>query len=322
MIILKNYIAIFIVSFVCFTLILFMGMNFIFADSDNNVADGSSGSDVIEVVDPSEPENEVDKEPVDERTELEKLVDDSSRVNVVVFGIDGERADTIMLVSYDPDNQLMDVISVPRDTYYHYPGYDRKDQKKINAVYGYRTDGGSEGMKRAVSETLGIPVDNYVKVKYSSVKDIVDLIGGVEVNIPFKMDYDDPYCSPELHIHFEPGVQTLYGQDAIEYLRFRKNNDGTHDDGDLARIKRQQDFAIKAVKKSIGPKLPQVITTAYSFVKTDMELGDMLYYGSKAIGFDTADISTYQLPGEWDGTYIRKDAAAAEQMLIDIYSKQ
>lgn len=263
-----------------------------------------------------------DQEVIDNRTELQKLVDESERINVLVFGTDGARADTIMLASYDPSRQLVDVISIPRDTYHYVPGHERSDQKKINAVYGLgKSDGGSLGMKQEIANLLGIPVHYYVKVSYSGVADIIDLIGGVQVNVPFNMDYDDEYADPPLNIHIPKGLQVLNGQNSMKYLRWRQNNDGSNQGGDIGRISRQQEFVILAAKKAIGPKLPVVMKTAFNYVHTDMGINDAIYYANSLVEFNTSRIDTYRLPGEWTGYYYVHDPAEAEDMLTSIYSR-
>lgn len=262
-----------------------------------------------------------EEEVVDSRTELQKLVDDSARINVLIFGTDGARADTIMLASYDPEVQQVDVMSIPRDTYHYVPGHERSDQKKINAVYGLKNDGGRLGMKQEAANLLGIPVHYYVKVSYSGVADIIDLIGGVKVNVPFNMNYDDEYANPPLHIHINQGSQVLDGTNSMKYLRWRQNNDGSNQTGDIGRIQRQQEFVILTAKKAIGPKLPVVMKTAFNYVSTDMGLNDVIYYANNLVEFNTNNIDTYRLPGEWTGFYYVHDPAETESMLTEIYSK-
>ena len=110
-------------------------------------------------------------------TSFEDLVEYSNRVNILVLGNDGGRADTIMFVSYDPDYQIVDILTVPRDTYNEVPGYDKPGQHKINSVFGYgQVDGGSNGMKTQVSKLLGVPIHHFVTLDYKAVKDIVKKI--------------------------------------------------------------------------------------------------------------------------------------------------
>lgn len=145
------------------------------------------------------------------------------RVNILVFGTDGVRADTILVLSYEVSAQSIDIISIPRDTYHHVPGHNNKDQKKINAVYGFgKGDGGSPGMKQQIANLLNMPMHYFVKVDYNGVSDIIDVIGGVEVDVHRNLYYDDPKATPPLHIHISKGVQVLDGKNSVGYLRWRK----------------------------------------------------------------------------------------------------
>ncbi len=262
--------------------------------------------------------------PVDTRTELERLVDASDRVNIVAFGTDGGRADTIMFVSYSPSDQLLDVISIPRDTYHPVEGHNLSGQKKINAVYGFKDGGGSVGMKGAVQDVLNVPVDYYVKLNYNGVENIIDVLGGVEINVFKHLKYDDPWSKPPLHIDIPAGKQVLNGENAIKYLRWRKNNDEPGD-GDIGRIQRQQEFVIAAAKKAFSFKLPVVIKTTFNYIRTDMALDSMLYYGTTATDFKFSELKTYKLPGDVTTisrvSYLLHDPADTEQMMIDLYNR-
>jgi LCP family protein required for cell wall assembly len=315
----KFYLKIFISSLFVFSLI-FSGAFYMIT---KNAKDTSSQKPPIAPIVIADDSGEIEV-PVDTRTELERLVDASDRINVVAFGIDGGRADTIMFVSYSPSDQLLDVISIPRDTYHAVEGHNLSGQKKINAVYGFKENGGSVGMKGAVSSVLNVPVDHYIKLNYRGVANIVDVLGGVEVNVFKHLKYDDPWSNPPLHIDIPAGRQVLNGDNAIKYLRWRKNNDEAGD-GDIGRIQRQQDFVIAAAKKAFSFKLPVVIKTTFSYIRTDMELDKMLYYGTTATDFNFSNLKTYKLPGDVTNisrvSYLLHDPADTEQMMIDIYNR-
>lgn len=273
------------------------------------------------VVEEPEEEEEVVVEPVKTEEELwqEALVD-SDRVNVLLFGTDGFRADTLIFISYSKAEEDVVMLTIPRDTKHEVVGMNALGQDKINAVFCFPGEmGGADNQRKAISEILGVPIHYYVKVNYYGLRAIVDTVGGIDVNIPFKMDYDDKYAKPELHIHFEPGPQRLSGQEAMEFLRWRKNNDGTGD-SDLARTKRQQDFILKVVKKSFGMNTSKVIKICYEYVTTDLELEDVLYFGTDLIGFDFDNVRKMSLPGEADYRYFYQDVEKTKEMMQDIYS--
>ena len=312
----RLYLRIFLISFVSFSIILSAGM---FAFSRANPDERVREDDIKDVV---VLQDELDKSEEDKRTDLEKAIDESERINVLVYGIDGGRADTIMLVSYDPQNKLIDVVSVPRDTYHYVPGHEAADQKKINAVYGFKSGGGSDGLKKEVSSLLNVPISYYVKVRYEGVEDIVNVLGGVEMTIPFDMKYDDPYADPPLHIDLKKGPKVLNGDEAIQFLRWRKNN-GESGDGDIGRIARQQKFLTAAAKKAFSFKLPSVIKTAFNYIYTDMNIDEMILYGTTAVGMDLNELKTYRLPSASNefGAYYIHDPLQTEEMMLEIYKR-
>ncbi len=262
----------------------------------------------------------------DSEKALEAEYSKLKRINVLVAGIESERTDTLMLFSFDQQENKLDIISVPRDTYidsvYKDPG-----RKKINSVYGYPgSKGGMKGSVSAVSKILNIPVHEYVSVDYDAVRQIVDAVGGVKVDIPFNMKYDDPYAEPPLHINFKKGEQTIDGDEAVEYLRWRKNNNGSHsDEGDIGRIKRQQEFVVSSIKQSLNPvKLTKVIKAGLDNTKTSLDIGQALYYSSKLAKIKDEDINAYSIIGEEETInglwYFKNDAKKTRELIRAIYN--
>lgn len=248
-----------------------------------------------------------------------EAIRESDRVNVLLFGTDGQRADTLIFLSYSKKDKDVTMVSVPRDTKHEVEGMNYLGQDKINAVYCFGNNmGGSENQRKAVEEILGVPIHYYIRVNYNGLKAVVDTIGGVEVYVPRDMDYDDPYATPELHIHLDQGTQVLDGDKAMQYIRWRKNNDGTGD-SDMARQQRQQDFILEVVKKSFGLNITKVIGITYDYVRTSMSKEDLLYYGSELIGFDFSTVNKYTLPGEADYSYYYQDLAETKLLMQEIY---
>lgn len=315
---LKFYLKVFITALALFSLV-FGGMFYAITKNAKETTKPKPPETPIFIADESE-------EPVQEdtRTELERLVDASDRLNVLAFGVTKEQlADTIMFISYSPSDQLLDVVSIPRDTYHYVAGHDNWDQKKINAVYGFKNSG-SLGMKREVSEVLNVPIDYYIRLNYAGVENIVDVLDGVEINVFKHLVYDDPLASPPLHIDIPAGKQVLNGENAVKYLRWRKNN-GEDGDGDIGRIKRQQAFVIAAAKKAFSLKLPVVVKTTFNYMKTDMKMDTMIYYATLASEFNFSNVETHRLPGNVKNidrhSYLIHDPAATEEMMISIYNR-
>jgi LCP family protein required for cell wall assembly len=223
-------------------------------------------------------------------TTVGKAASNKKRFNILVAGLENQRTDTLMVVSYDIEGKTTDIISLPRDTYLPRNEDDGPEFKKINAVYAKE---GMEGLTLRVQELLGIPIEKYAVIDYEAVIACVDLIGGVEVNVPFHMEYTDPYDDPPLYIDIPEGVQFLNGEQSLKFLRYRKG----YDNQDLGRIEAQQQFIKSFTKKALGFQLPALIKEAYSHIETNIHAADLLNLSSDLIGFSADNISMNTLPG-------------------------
>ena len=322
----KFYVKVFFVAFIGF-LLLFTGLLFAFDSLYSPSGSKTSASEQTTEPPKLNDEDEIDEidDPLDGRTELQKIAEASSRINIIAFGLNEMLADTMMLFSYDPEMNHIDVLSIPRDTYHFIEGYNDPSYKKMNAVYGFSEIGGVNGMKKILSEFLGIPIDYYLKVDFKAVEAVVNTLGGYAVTVPFDMEYDDYYDTPPLHINFKKGYQVLNGSDTVKFLRFRKNNSGTIVEGDVHRIPRQQHFVNAMINQAVSSKLPSVINTIIggNYVKTDMTIEEALSLAIKAASIKSEDISFYMLEGEakmLNGTsYWIHDPAKLEIMLYALY---
>ena len=259
---------------------------------------------------------------------LEEALKESKRINVLLLGLEDIRTDTIIFASFHPDDKKVDIISIPRDTYIHRKGYNAAEQRKINAIYGSH---GVEGVKKAVSHVLGgVPIHNYVILDYKGVEKIVNSIGGVEVMVPFHMKYSDPSSNPPLNIDIPEGKQKLNGKQSLDFLRYRKGNDKKtgYIDGDLGRIKAQQEFLKAFVDKALSYKLPLVIKNGFDYVKTDISLIEGINYSTNVLGIKVEDFKFKILPGEGefkkiDGkllSYYIYNPLETKKILEDIYN--
>jgi polyisoprenyl-teichoic acid--peptidoglycan teichoic acid transferase len=158
----------------------------------------------------------------------------NDKLTFILLGYDAvdefaHRSDTLMVGSIDFYAKEVKVLSIPRDTLIHVPGYSFM---KVNAAYALGED---DLVRRTVEEFTGIQVDYVVTVNYQGFVDVVNALGGVDINVDRSMNYDDR--RGDVHIHIEPGEHHFDGQTALEYARFR------HDArGDLGRIERQQNL--------------------------------------------------------------------------------
>lgn len=196
----------------------------------------------------------------------------------------GSNADTMIVCMYDTVNQTVGMVSIPRDTLV--------ESGKLNAVY----QDGIETLRDTISDMLGIPIDFYVGINMDGFKVLVDELGGIEFNVPVHMSYDDP--TQDLHIHYEPGLQHLDGQDVLNVARCRKNSDGpgtypdniysAYPDNDIGRTRTQQQLIAAILKKALSnpQKINSYIEIFLEYVNTDLEFGEMLWFAEPALSFD------------------------------------
>lgn len=204
-------------------------------------------------------------------------------------------ADAIMLVTYDVPNQKVGMLSVPRDTL-----VDESFPKINSSLHD-----GIDNLQSVVSELVGYPIDFYISIDLDGFVELVDAVGGVEFNVPVEMYYNDP--SQDLNIFFQPGMQHLDGQEAMEVCRFRKNADGTgYPMGDIQRSETVRNLMITVAKKLVANigKLDQFVDILQRNVETNLSGTDLTWFVTKAIGIqlDTG-VQGNALPGDGNTTY-------------------
>jgi len=253
---------------------------------------------------------EIVKGKTDEENEPKDSV---SYINVLVLGLDDDemRSDVIALINYSPNENKMNILSIARDTRVKFNG----KYTKINSLIG---KGGEKTVIDMVEDITGLPVDYYVTLNFKGFREIVDALDGVEIDVPFDMDYDDPYQN--LHIHLKKGKQVLDGKKAEQFVRYRKGNhqgEG-YEDGDLGRIKMQQLFIEEFVKQKIKLKYllkaNEIFYTLKKNMRTNIEIGDIRYFIRDIKNIKTPVIEGYTLPGysryigsQWFYIYNKKE---------------
>lgn len=220
----------------------------------------------------------------------------------LVAGLDvaSGATDTMLLLSYDINDKTIQGLNLPRDTIMNVS----YNSKRLNTIYtinkgkdkATQAEKGMTALKEHVSHLTGILPDYYVLLEWEAIGELVDALGGVEFNVPFDMDYDDPY--QDLHIHQKAGLRVLSGDDAMQVIRHRKNNDGSHSAGDVGRLSIQQDFLKAVVKKCLQPatflKVPALAEIFAENVKTDLTVGNILAFAKSAYGMDPATGVSFQ----------------------------
>ncbi len=223
--------------------------------------------------------------------------DDPPNYNVILIGTDkgGYRTDTMMVATYNKEENKAYVMQLPRDTYVENNG--RRD-KKLNSAYF----SGIDQLKKEVKLAYCIDVDKYLAVELDGFVQAIDALGGVEVDVPINMDYDDPTPGQDLHIHIKKGKQVLDGAAAEGFVRFRKNNNGSgYPMGDLQRIQAQREFITALVKKVISAdgisKIPDLMKIAKDNLKTDINNDNAYQFIYKILSIGTDNIEFIEAPG-------------------------
>lgn len=250
-----------------------------------------------------------------------KLFPGQDRLTILLIGQDynhdnrgytsskNTRADTIMMLSVDLEKKQLRACSVPRDTYVTAP--DGKTGK-INATY---TRGGPKLLKETLQNLLGVAIDYYLVIKPDAVREIVDSVGGVEVEALDAMNYDDNWGG--LHVHLAAGRQRVDGKQAEGFVRFREVNrfrmdaDGhmiplqdvkhSKEEGDIRRMARQQQLIQALTHAASSPgnimKADSIIETGFNQVETDLSRVKCLALANTFKGSSKAAMVTGTLPG-------------------------
>jgi LCP family protein required for cell wall assembly len=202
-----------------------------------------------------------------------KYFGEKSQIKILILGIDQTikpaRTDTIIFTNIDFKNKLVHLISIPRDTLLEIP-HTKKKFDKINHAYAI---GGIELTKETLEKFLETKIDYYVLTDFEKFKKIIDILGGVEIEVEKRMHYIDR--AGNLYIDLYPGKQKLNGEKAMEYVRFR------HDAlGDIGRIERQQKFlealVLQCKEKNIIKDLPKIVKEIYNNVETNLTIEQIL----------------------------------------------
>lgn len=252
-------------------------------------------------------------------------------VNILVMGIDrvvdapkgssealAGRSDTMLLLRLNPKDNSVRMLSVPRDTRVEIPGIGLA---KINDA---NVEGGSALAARVVSRTLNnVPIDRYVRVTTDAFRELVDLVGGIEVFVPQPMQYTDVYQN--LEIDLEQGWQTLNGDQAEQFARFRKEN------GDIGRIQRQQ-VLLKALRQrlvspAVLPRLPQLIRVMQQYIDTNLSLEEILALVGFSLELEQEDFKMVLLPGrfsvkgEYEASYWLMDPLGRDRVVNQYFQQ-
>ncbi len=247
-------------------------------------------------------------------------IDNPESTVILVVGQDGinpVRSDTIILLCLNTDSGEVLFYSIPRDTRLMLPDryYD-----KANHAY---SRGGAEMLRETLENAFRMHIHYYVETDFEGFADIVDTLGGIEIEVEQDMYYVDR--AQDLRIDLRKGKQMLSGDQALQYVRYR--SDGL---GDLGRISRQQKF-IDALLREIEspahlPQIPQIINELRDAVGTDIPTEKLISLALWFKGLSEGTIKLEMLPG--DATYIEgvsyyePDLEAGRQELQEFFARK
>ena len=189
-------------------------------------------------------------------------------------GLDGARGDVMMLCRIDPDAGTVHLISIPRDTMINLGG----NTEKINASFAYA---GAAGAVSAVSSFAGVPISHYAEVDFNGLVEVVDLVGGVWVNVPEAFS--------ERGYSFEAGEQLMNGDQALVYARQRYSFSG----GDFTRTQSQRQIVEGIIDKILAAspgEIPSYVRALAGMVSTDCNVTDLV---SLALAFRENGVKIY-----------------------------
>lgn len=246
--------------------------------------------------------------------------DGQSRYTIIVAGLDRRddqsnepvRTDSLMLLSIDPRSKQVGLLSIPRDLWVEIPGEDTRD--RINRAYflgELRWAGnGASLLQQTVSLNFGMNVHNYVLLDFRVLVDLVDLLGGIEVTIDYRID-DERYPDEQYGyapFYLEAGKHLLNGADALRFARTR------HGNNDVLRAGRQQQVldGIRVKLQSANflelvVQIPSLLRSLSANLQTGLDLQQIIQLALFARELEPEDITMNVMNFDYLQEYITEE---------------
>ena len=211
--------------------------------------------------------------------------------NMLLLGRDASAGlcDVMVLVSIDTEHGNVGIMQIPRDTYFNYTS---GSYKKIN---GAPNALGTERFSNALADAMGLKIDYYLVLNFDTVIEMVDMVSGVEIDIPRDIIYND---DENTSIKFKAGKQTLDGKSALDFLRYRAG----YAMGDLGRIDAQKLFINAFIKRMGQQKNPIIFLDLLNVIlrkcDTNIREQDVISLGLKCSKKRGGQIVYLTAPGE------------------------
>ncbi len=217
--------------------------------------------------------------------------------NIAIFGLDNEKSgvftsgnsDLIMIASINNDTKEVKVVSVYRDTYLNVGTSAEPYFWKANYAYNH---GGPEQAVRMLNQNFDLDIADYVAVDFYAVCKVIDLLGGLEINVEEGAMMDEiniyiaetaAYTGLEPHMVDHPGVQTLDGVQATAYCRIR------HDSSDFRRAQRQREVLSKIIEKTKSSSIftiNKIIDAVLEDISTDLTEMQLISMASQLLNYE------------------------------------
>ncbi|MGF1566583.1 MAG: LCP family protein [Nodosilinea sp.] len=207
--------------------------------------------------------------------------------HALVNSFDG-LSDSMLLIRFNPQTEQLVVMSLPRDTRTYVGG-------RLTKLNEANRDGGPALTAESVSDLLGgVAIDRYVRINVQGMEKLIDALGGVTVNVPEDMKYQDD--SQHLYINLKAGEQSLNGDQSMQFLRFRYDQKG-----DIGRVQRQQMFLRALTEQALNPatiaRLPKILSVIQSNVDTNLSVEELLALVGYGAQTNRSNVQMLMLPG-------------------------
>ncbi len=246
-----------------------------------------------------------------------ELLKDPYVLNIMLFGTDryGEAglSDTMILLSIDNRHQKIKMTSFLRDTYVSIPGYY---PHKLNLSYAL---GGAPLSIQTIEQNYGIQIDRYATVNFTTFKEIVDIMGGVEIELTAsEIDYINAQIWENGQTEYlvaSPGMVTLNGQQALWYARNRGGTYGgqTFSGDDWDRTNRQRNFMNAVIDQMKDASLTEIIAIVNEVgpqITTDLKKTEITMLLKNALTFLNYDVEQCHMPSDGTWSYGWNDAGS------------
>ena len=264
----------------------------------------------------------------------DKYVRDQNVTNFLVLGRDrvANLTDAIMLVQFNTKEHSVNIMQIPRDTY----AYHESTYHKINGLYShymvqnnYNVKKSMENVVEYIQNNFNVKIDYYVLMNLDAFVQIVDLMGGVEIDVPEDMYYEDEYQN--LYIDIKKGKQVLDGEHAEQFVRFRSG----WASADAGRVDAQKlflaAFASQFKEKITVGKIDDIVNQVFKNLTTNMSITDIVYYAKEALSLVFTKTTFVSVPygdarenvdsGQWYVVLNRAATLEAINEYFNVYNK-